>query len=77
VLLFGPVAPSLWGPPERARHTVLWHGDGRSPGDPHAGTVDPALARIGVDEVIEACRARLASAGQGVVVAASASAAAP
>jgi ADP-heptose:LPS heptosyltransferase len=49
VVLFGPVAPALWGPPPRPQHVALWHGDG--PGDPWGTTLDPALARITVDEV--------------------------
>ncbi len=49
VVLFGPVSPALWGPPPRPQHVALWHGDG--PGDPWGTTLDPALARITVDEV--------------------------
>jgi ADP-heptose:LPS heptosyltransferase len=49
VVLFGPVSPALWGPPPRPQHVVLWHGDGT--GDPWATELDPALARITVDEV--------------------------
>lgn len=58
VVLFGPVSPALWGPPPRpgpggaALHAVLWHGDGT--GDPWGTELDPALARITVDEVVEA-----------------------
>ncbi|MGY2127036.1 glycosyltransferase family 9 protein [Blastococcus sp. SYSU DS0617] len=61
VVLFGPVSPALWGPPARtgpegtALHAVLWHGDGT--GDPWGTELDPALARIPVDEVIAALRA--------------------
>jgi hypothetical protein len=33
-------------------HVVLWHGDGT--GDPWGTTLDPALARISVDEVTTA-----------------------
>ncbi|NXY98410.1 glycosyltransferase family 9 protein [Streptomyces sp. BR123] len=58
VVLFGPVAPRLWGPPTGGRHTVLWHpgpGDDRlRPGDAHAGTPDPRLLRITVAEVLAA-----------------------
>ncbi|MBV9592653.1 MAG: glycosyltransferase family 9 protein [Actinobacteria bacterium] len=50
VTLFGPVSPSRWGPPARTRHRVIWHGDGT--GDPHAATLDAALARISPDEVL-------------------------
>jgi hypothetical protein len=57
-VLFGPVAPALWGPPARtgrgggALHVVLWHGDGT--GDPWGTELDPALARITVEEVLGA-----------------------
>jgi ADP-heptose:LPS heptosyltransferase len=57
VVLFGPVSPALWGPPPRVAeggplHVVLWHGDGT--GDPWGTSLDPALARITVDEVTAA-----------------------
>ncbi len=58
VVLFGPVSPALWGPPRRvgpaggALHVALWHGDGT--GDPWGTDLDPALARITVDEVTAA-----------------------
>jgi len=53
VLLFGPIAPSQWGPAvDVDRHLVLWHGDGS--GDPHGSEPDPALLRIDVDEVLSA-----------------------
>jgi ADP-heptose:LPS heptosyltransferase len=52
VVLFGPVSPALWGPPPRRQHVVLWHGDGT--GDPWATELDPALAKITVDEVTNA-----------------------
>ncbi|SNS91545.1 ADP-heptose:LPS heptosyltransferase [Geodermatophilus saharensis] len=52
VVLFGPVSPALWGPPPRPQHVVLWHGDGT--GDPWGSELDPALARITVDEVTAA-----------------------
>ena len=52
VVLFGPVSPALWGPPRRAQHVVLWHGDGT--GDPWGTTLDPALAQVTVDEVTRA-----------------------
>jgi ADP-heptose:LPS heptosyltransferase len=55
VVLFGPVSPALWGPPPRPQHVVLWHGvvHGRT-GDPWGTSLDPDLAQISVDEVIEA-----------------------
>jgi ADP-heptose:LPS heptosyltransferase len=52
VILFGPTPPALWGPlTSPDRHRVLWHGrSGRVPGrGPH-----PALATIGVEEVLAA-----------------------
>lgn len=52
VVLFGPVSPALWGPPPRGQHVVLWHGDGT--GDPWGTELDPALARITVEEVTDA-----------------------
>lgn len=52
VVLFGPVPPSLWGPPaDEPRHIALWAG---RRGDPHGDRVDPALLRITVDEVLAA-----------------------
>jgi ADP-heptose:LPS heptosyltransferase len=53
VVLFGPVSPTVWGPPADPRHQVLWHGDGA--GDPHSDQPDTALLRITVAEVIAAC----------------------
>ncbi|MGN6612155.1 MAG: glycosyltransferase family 9 protein, partial [Angustibacter sp.] len=56
VLLFGPVAPSAWGPAiDLDLHSVLWHGDGT--GDPHGAEPDPHLLQISVDEVLAACAA--------------------
>lgn len=52
VVLFGPVSPSIWGPPATGCHRVLWHGDGT--GDPHGNQVDPALHAITVEEVLTA-----------------------
>jgi ADP-heptose:LPS heptosyltransferase len=52
VLLFGPVAPSRWGPPDDGLHTVLWHGDGT--GDPHGNVCDPALLQIQPTAVLHA-----------------------
>jgi ADP-heptose:LPS heptosyltransferase len=60
VVLFGPVSPALWGPPVRAGeqgalHVALWHGEVHGgAGDPWGTDLDPALARITVDEVITA-----------------------
>lgn len=53
VLMFGPVAPSAWGPAiDHDLHTVLWHGDGT--GDPHGREPDPHLLRITAEEVLDA-----------------------
>ncbi len=54
VLLFGPTSPARWGPPSDGPHRVLWHGDGM--GDPWGQQADPALLRIGVDEVVAAAQ---------------------
>lgn len=63
VLLFGPVSPARWGPAIDAdRHIVLWQG-GPGPADPHSDAVDPALARIGVGEVLDAATDTLARSG--------------
>ena len=53
VVLFGPVSPRLWGPPEDARHLVLWAG---RTGDPHASTADAGLLEITPEQVIQALR---------------------
>ena len=57
VVLFGPVSPALWGPPDRPQHVVLWHGDGT--GDPWGTELDPALDRVTVAEVTAALDALL------------------
>ena len=60
VLLFGPVAPSAWGPVIDADlHTVLWHGDGT--GDPHGAEPDPHLLQITPDEVLTAATVHFGS----------------
>jgi ADP-heptose:LPS heptosyltransferase len=52
VVLFGPVSPRHWGPPEDAgSHAALWAG---RTGDPHGTVVDPGLLDIGPAEVIQA-----------------------
>jgi ADP-heptose:LPS heptosyltransferase len=60
VVLFGPVSPRVWGPPQDPRHQVLFYGDGR--GNPHGKTPDPALLRISVDDVTAAVEKALAAA---------------
>jgi ADP-heptose:LPS heptosyltransferase len=52
VVLFGPVRPTDWGPPDDPRHRVLFAGDGT--GDPHGAEPDPALLRISVAQVMDA-----------------------
>jgi ADP-heptose:LPS heptosyltransferase len=52
VLLFGPVRPTEWGPPDDPVHRVLFAGNGT--GDPHGTDPDPALLRITVPEVLDA-----------------------
>jgi ADP-heptose:LPS heptosyltransferase len=61
VVLFGPVAPSSWGPPPDGPHTVVWHGEGA--GDPWGDRVDPALMRTTVDEVVAGADRLLATTG--------------
>ncbi|TDD45703.1 glycosyltransferase family 9 protein [Nonomuraea terrae] len=51
VVLFGPVSPSLWGPPPGWRHVALWAGQN---GDPHGERPDPGLLKIEVSEVVDA-----------------------
>ena len=52
VVLFGPVPPQLWGPPDTGEHVALWHQSGA--GDPWGHGVDPALLKISVEEVTDA-----------------------
>jgi ADP-heptose:LPS heptosyltransferase len=66
VVLFGPVSPSLWGPPPRPQHVALWHGNVHGgAGDPWGTELDPALARITVDEVTDALDRLLVAAPSG------------
>ncbi|MBA8824856.1 ADP-heptose:LPS heptosyltransferase [Saccharopolyspora lacisalsi] len=51
VVLFGPVAPSHWGPPDDPRHVALWSG---TLGDTFADRPDPGLLRLSSEDVIEA-----------------------
>ncbi|CAA9472928.1 MAG: ADP-heptose--lipooligosaccharide heptosyltransferase II [uncultured Solirubrobacteraceae bacterium] len=49
LLLFGPTAPSRWGPPAaRSQHVVLWAG---REGDPHADSPDAGLLELDVERV--------------------------
>jgi hypothetical protein len=55
VVLFGPVSPARWGPPDRARHRALWPApDPGYRGDPHGNDPDPVLLRISVADVLAA-----------------------
>ena len=65
VLLFGPVPPRWWGPAvEPHLHVVLRPGrEGDPPGDPHADSLDPVLARTTVDEVVDAADRLLSATG--------------
>ncbi|PFG98393.1 ADP-heptose:LPS heptosyltransferase [Saccharopolyspora erythraea NRRL 2338] len=56
VVLFGPVSPAEWGPPEDPNHVALWTG---TVGDTFADEPDPGLLRLTTDEVIEAAAAQL------------------
>jgi ADP-heptose:LPS heptosyltransferase len=60
VVLFGPVSPTVWGPPPEPRHQALWRGGA---GDPHGDRPDPSLLGITVDDVAQACDRALAAAG--------------
>jgi ADP-heptose:LPS heptosyltransferase len=51
VVLFGPIPPTAWGPPQRPYHRVLWNG---TTGDPHADRVDPGLLAIPVERGLAA-----------------------
>jgi ADP-heptose:LPS heptosyltransferase len=62
VVLFGPVPPAEWGPPADPRHQALWAGGDGYRGDPHGRRTDPALAAIGVSEVLRATGRALAAA---------------
>jgi ADP-heptose:LPS heptosyltransferase len=55
VVLFGPVSPARWGPPDRPRHLSLWPvSDPGYRGDPHGSDPDPVLLRISVADVLAA-----------------------
>jgi ADP-heptose:LPS heptosyltransferase len=60
VVIFGPMAPSLWGPPpDRPWHVALWTG---RRGSPFAEEPDPGLLEITVPEVLAGARAALEAA---------------
>ena len=52
IVLFGPVGPERWGPPP-GPHLALTRDDLRR-GDPFAGSPDPALLGVTVDDVLSA-----------------------
>lgn len=51
VVLFGPTSPREWGPARSGPHVALWSG---TTGDPHGHELDPGLARIEVNDVLDA-----------------------
>ncbi|MQM28245.1 glycosyltransferase family 9 protein [Glycomyces albidus] len=60
VVLFGPMPPTLWGPPPwRRRHRALWAG---RRGDPHGDRPDPGLLELEWKDVLERSRETLAVA---------------
>ncbi|MBL7258451.1 glycosyltransferase family 9 protein [Paractinoplanes lichenicola] len=56
VVLFGPMSPARWGPPDRPQHRAIWHGTRSEPGDSPDPRVHPALLAIEPDEVLGAVR---------------------
>ena len=60
VVIFGPMAPSLWGPPPgRPQHVALWAGQR---GSPFAAEPHPGLLEITVPDVMAGVRTALAAA---------------
>lgn len=64
VVLFGPVSPAPWGPPQRPRHRALWAGH---TGDSFAARPDPGLLEIEVTDVMDAAAEvlRVTDGGEG------------
>jgi ADP-heptose:LPS heptosyltransferase len=60
VVLFGPVPPAQWGPPENGPHLVLTVARDRR-GEPFAEQPDPALLGVTVPDVLDAARTLLAA----------------
>jgi ADP-heptose:LPS heptosyltransferase len=61
VVIFGPMAPSLWGPPPgRPQHVALWAGQR---GSPFAAEPHPGLLQITVPDVMAGIRTALATGG--------------
>ncbi|MBM2621475.1 glycosyltransferase family 9 protein [Actinoplanes sp. LDG1-06] len=56
VILFGPMSPARWGPPDRPQHHAIWHGTRSEPGDSPRPGVHPALLAVSPDEVLDAVR---------------------
>lgn len=56
VVLFGPVAPRLWGPPRCDLHQALWYGSDAvpRPGNAHGTAPDERLLAISVADVLAA-----------------------
>lgn len=54
VILFGPMPPARWGPPDRPYHRPIWHGARSEPGDQPGPDVHPALLAIREQEVLAA-----------------------
>ena len=63
VTLLGPTPPAEWGPPPISRHQVLWAAAPGHRGDPHGSRLDPALAGIPAEAVLDAAGRALASSG--------------
>lgn len=66
VVLCGPVAPALWGPPRDVRHRALWHapaGGPLRPGDANGPEPDVRLLRITPQDVLGALREIAGHAG--------------
>ncbi|WP_326595540.1 glycosyltransferase family 9 protein [Streptomyces sp. NBC_01803] len=57
VVLFGPVSPARWGPPDSPFHRALWHPEVPHAGDPHGTGPDERLLAIGEAEVLAALAA--------------------
>jgi ADP-heptose:LPS heptosyltransferase len=65
VVLYGPVPPSMWGPPPQGPYVALWHG---RTGEPNAEVPDAGLLGITADEVVAALARLPASQGTPLLV---------